>query len=302
MRSAFRFGLLAVALLLPNSAGAQPVASERASLSQTVDGTTITIDYARPRIRGRGEAFGDIVHIGEHRWTPGANWATMITSNTPFTMNGTEVPDGTWSVWIDLEEDSWTLVLDPEDSLFHTFPPEDSDEQIRFAVEPREGPFVESLSFWIPTTRLSGFDLLYNTATTEIPFEIGVEPTFSTSVAEAVGRELEGNYVFAFQPTDESTGDEPWLQPVPFQVSWTQDHVEVVSMWSGTDDPLNAWLLPLGGDWYQIAWAEDGEVWEVFGFWTLEVVRDEQGQVTGFDVREEDDALAATIRLDEARR
>ena len=49
-----------------------------------------------------------------------------------------------------------------------------------------------------------------------------------------------------------------------------------------------------------IAWVVDDEVWEVFAFWTLEVVFDDDGEVLGFDVREEDDTLSAEIRRAEA--
>src|SRR5512138_77827 len=56
--------------------GAQVRASERGSVSQTVDGTVIEVDYGRPRLKGR-IPFGGIVHWGEV-WTPGANSATTL--------------------------------------------------------------------------------------------------------------------------------------------------------------------------------------------------------------------------------
>ena len=69
-------GLLAVgsALAIASHACAQAMASEKGSVIQTVDGTTITIEYYRPVARGR-TPFPDVVHWGR-MWTPGANWAT----------------------------------------------------------------------------------------------------------------------------------------------------------------------------------------------------------------------------------
>ena len=47
-------------------ASAQPYvkASEKATVSQTVDGTVVTVEYSRPSARGR-EIFGALVPVGE---------------------------------------------------------------------------------------------------------------------------------------------------------------------------------------------------------------------------------------------
>ncbi|HEX5817332.1 MAG TPA: DUF2911 domain-containing protein, partial [Gemmatimonadales bacterium] len=73
-------GGLALALLTSIAvrvSHAQVRASERAEVKQTVDGTTITVNYARPRLRGRTDVFGTQVPWGEI-WTPGANEATTL--------------------------------------------------------------------------------------------------------------------------------------------------------------------------------------------------------------------------------
>lgn len=282
-----RFPLLVLASVLsavPGPGLAQVQASERATVSQTIDGTTITIDYSRPRIRGRGKPFGDVAKIGDHRWTPGANWASTITSNKAFKLNGHEVPEGTWSMWIDLEPDAWTMILDPTDSIFHTVPPEDSAEQIRFEVEHREGgPFFESMIFYVPETRLSGFDLRLGWGTTEIPFEVEVEPTFRTIVAEEEGRPLEGRYA-SLSPENE------W-PPSAFNVEWRDDRLHAHFMW---EEPMDGWLLPLGAGFYSLGWVVDGELWEIFPG-AMEVVRDGD-RVVGFDARDDGDKLIERLR------
>ena len=55
---------LLLATTLPSLATAQIRASERALLAQTIDGTTLTLDFARPRVRGRDSIFG-----GQVYWT-----------------------------------------------------------------------------------------------------------------------------------------------------------------------------------------------------------------------------------------
>ena len=55
VRPALLAAVLITALVAP--AAAQIRASERGTVSQTVDGTVITVDYSRPRIRGRDSVF-----------------------------------------------------------------------------------------------------------------------------------------------------------------------------------------------------------------------------------------------------
>ena len=76
----------------PNVLDAQVMPSERGTVSQTVDGTTITIEYSRPVARGR-TPFPDVVRYGRP-WTPGANWATTIEVDKPIHLNGNELPKG----------------------------------------------------------------------------------------------------------------------------------------------------------------------------------------------------------------
>src|SRR5439155_9636490 len=82
------------ALLLGSSrfVRGQVRASERGSVSQIVDGTSIEVNYGRPRLRGR-IAFGGVVHWGE-MWTPGANFATTIRFGKDVKFSGRAVPAG----------------------------------------------------------------------------------------------------------------------------------------------------------------------------------------------------------------
>jgi hypothetical protein len=80
--TAARVFLVAAVGLLPEVAGAQILASEAATVSQTIDGPALTIDYSRPSLRGRDvhvDLFGDQIPWGQ-AWTPGANTATTIES------------------------------------------------------------------------------------------------------------------------------------------------------------------------------------------------------------------------------
>ena len=98
-----------VALCLLGSRGAaqgQLLASEIASVSQTVDGTKVTVTYSRPRARGRTGLFGTQVKWGS-TWTPGANLATRLEVSKDVTIEGQQVPKGAYSVWVVVDRAQW---------------------------------------------------------------------------------------------------------------------------------------------------------------------------------------------------
>ena len=102
---------------------AQVKASEISTMSQVIDGTTITMQYSRPRVRGRDPLFGtEVVHWGEV-WTPGANWATTLETDKAITLDGHAVRKGKYSVWFVVRQSGdWTMVLDPKWKIFHHRP------------------------------------------------------------------------------------------------------------------------------------------------------------------------------------
>jgi hypothetical protein len=90
----FHFLLLGVAsLALAPVLPAQIVASERAMVAQTVDGTRITVNYSRPRARGRTNIYGGMEKWGT-TWTPGADDATTLEVSRPVQLLGLTVPKG----------------------------------------------------------------------------------------------------------------------------------------------------------------------------------------------------------------
>ena len=92
------------------------MASEKGTVSQTIDGTTITIEYSRPVARGR-TPFPDVVHWGR-MWTPGANWATTIDVDRPVLVNGDSLPKGKYSIWMIPAQGSWTVMFSRDEHRF----------------------------------------------------------------------------------------------------------------------------------------------------------------------------------------
>ncbi|HSR40729.1 MAG TPA: DUF2911 domain-containing protein, partial [Longimicrobiales bacterium] len=159
-------------LWLPTSAAGQPRASERATVSQRVNGVTVTVDFARPVARGRDNLFGGVVHWGEV-WTPGANWATTLEVDGPVRLEGHELPAGRYSVWMEVAEDGpWTVRLNRAWRLYHDAPVPVDQELLSFPVDPREGPHMESLAWTFPVVDAGRAELRMHWGTTWVSMDL----------------------------------------------------------------------------------------------------------------------------------
>ncbi len=73
------------------------------------DGKTITVDYSRPRAKGR-KIFGGLVPYGEV-WRAGANEATTFVSTADLMVGGSHVPAGSYTIFTIPNQDKWTLII-----------------------------------------------------------------------------------------------------------------------------------------------------------------------------------------------
>ena len=73
--------------------------------------------YGRPIKRGRdlfggaGANYGKIVNPDAPVWRAGANQSTQLKTEVPLVINGKTVPPGTYTMFIDLKPNNWTLIV-----------------------------------------------------------------------------------------------------------------------------------------------------------------------------------------------
>jgi hypothetical protein len=238
-------------------ADAQIRASERSMIAQTVDGTTITVDYSRPRARGRADLFGGIVHWGEV-WTPGANWATTFEFSNDVTLNEHDVAAGKYSVWLEvMETGPWTMILDPQPRRFHLGRPAPSDDQVRFPVEPMTtDDFVEVLTWEFPAVSATGTTLHLAWGTTAVAFEIGVPASRVYTVTAEDATPYLGSYRLTTKaplPAKEQS----------YVISHDGEHL--VAHWDGPPNPIleETWLVPQADGMLIPAFIQDGELFDL---------------------------------------
>lgn len=282
--------LAVAALACP--AHAQIRASEPASFAQTIDGTKITIQYSRPRARGRDPLFGsaDVVRWNEV-WTPGANYATTLEVNRPIKLEGRAVKPGTYSVWMVVRQSGdWTMVLDPKARVYHMFPPDSSDQQIRFPIHAHEGPFTEILTWSVPEIRADGGTLAMQWGRTRVDMQIDVEPSLRTTMDEADAQPYLGEYVFS---RNQRSGG-----PVTSKFFVVYEQNTLKGYWEPDDGYYHHFaLIRIAPDWFSPGvYDQQGKIYEVYRpDLTVEFKRD-QGRVMSLEIRMDNDAVWGTAK------
>jgi hypothetical protein len=167
----------ALALCLSGTSGVagQIRGSEQAVVGQTVDGTTIMLEYSRPVAKGR-ELFGKLVPWNVV-WTPGANWATTLEVNRDVRLNGVEVPTGKYSVWMIPRQGKWTVTLNRNPKIFHFQKPDSSADQIHIAATPEQGGHTEMLTWSFPVVNGDAAVLRMQWGDVAVPLQVVVQPS-----------------------------------------------------------------------------------------------------------------------------
>ena len=216
---------------------AQIRASERGSVSQTIDGTVITVDYARPQMRGRDSVFGRVVRRGD-TWTPGANWATTLEASRPIQLNGREVPAGKYSVWINTGEGDWKVSLHRNPRLFHTQHPKLDEMFLTFPAIPTIGDsLLEVLTFDFPRVARDGATLRLRWAQVSLPVEIKVQ---SSRAAIAIEKDAYAPYVGSYEMT--MTGEDG--KPVAMKAEVINANGALRAVMEGPWGPMTMEFIP----------------------------------------------------------
>jgi hypothetical protein len=252
--------------------------SERATLTQTIAGTDIVIDYARPSVRGRDSIFGDQVYWGEV-WTPGANQATTLSVSKDVTLDGNAVPAGKYSVWLQvLEGDEWTFMLHEDTTLFHVPHPSLDEGFLTFPVGvTHTADTYETLTFDIQYIRATGGQLVMRWGSTAVSVDLGVDPGFEMTVAAAEAARYVGEWTRTRQrPADSlvakwTTGMSEneladfnrWFAPTVVDVSYDETNAYLYVFDRSTDDADDVpdmMLLPKGRGFFVSGWLMNGEL------------------------------------------
>ncbi len=242
-------------------------------MTQVVNGTTITVDFARPVARGRDNLLGGVVHWGEV-WTPGANWATTLEVDKPIILDGHHVEPGKYSLWLQPREAGpWRLSLNLDWRLYHDAPVRPEGFVLAFDVNPEQGAHMEALNWYVHSIDPRSAVLRMHWGSTFVPVRIETEE-FTWSPLTAAER---ASYLgsFAFDTSDPTTGG-----PLEVTVSVLEENGRIVGRWGRT--PVA--LVPAGPAEFRIGFLRNGALFDVGDEMTLRVLT-EGGVSTGAELR-----------------
>jgi len=281
--------ILLALLAMPVPLTAQIRASELGTVSQVIDGTTITVEYSRPRARGRTQLFGTkFVRWGE-TWTPGANYATTLEVNKPVKIEGHPVAKGKYSVWMVVRQDSnWTLVLEPRSHLFHMEPPDSTATQVRIPVRARAASFTEVLTWSMPEIRMDGGTLAMDWERVHVPMNVAVEPSLITTLSASDAAAYLGQYVFSEK---DSAGKE---KISAFTI--THENNTLKGRWTPDDPYMKKFaLVRIGEDTFAPGvYDENGVLYEILKPDLVVEFKRENGKAKSFTLRDMSDQLWGT--------
>lgn len=151
---------------------AQHQASQHGTVSQTVNETTITLEYDRPVLRGRS-LFGELLDY-DVVWTPGANRATWIDFSGPVTVQGQALAAGRYGIWtIPHEGSEWEIVFVSEWDSHHSYFPMET-EALRVGASAETGAHMEVLAFYFPVVGPYETTLRFHWGDVVLLLQIGV--------------------------------------------------------------------------------------------------------------------------------
>lgn len=160
--------LFAFALLTVTFAKAQdkPIASPRDSVSGKVAGSTITINYGSPSVKGR-KIWGGLEAYGKV-WRAGANEATTFTTTKAIKVEGKALAAGTYGFFlIPTESGTWTVIFNKVAKQWGAFKYDEKQDALRVTVKSKTVAKHERLVY---TVSAKGFSLLWDTV--EVPVSV----------------------------------------------------------------------------------------------------------------------------------
>ena len=158
-RAAAALVVLACACAVADAQGVRtPRPSQKASVTQTVGVTDLTITYSRPGVKGRkiwgdppagaaagtatlddarSRAEGAVIVPYGHVWRTGANEATLFKVTDDVLINGQPLAAGSYSLHTIPGRDEWTIIFNKDDGQWGSFTYDEKKYALRVKAKPQ---------------------------------------------------------------------------------------------------------------------------------------------------------------------
>jgi tetratricopeptide (TPR) repeat protein len=150
-----------------------PRDSQRASVTQRIGITDITVNYHRPLVKGRA-IWGKVVPYGQV-WRAGANENTTITFTDPVTIEGKTLEKGTYGLHMLPNQDEWTVIFSKVNTAWGSFTYKESEDALRVNVKPQTAEMEEALVYEIDQPTENSAVITMRWEKVAVPFKVGVD-------------------------------------------------------------------------------------------------------------------------------
>ena len=198
--------------LLPGSAEAQfkngsqptelniPRVSQRASVTQRIGLTDVTITYHRPGVGGR-EIWGKTVPYGKV-WRSGANENTTITFTDDVTVEGKPLAAGTYGLHTIPDKDQWTIIFSKNSTSWGSFSYDEKEDALRVTVKPHPAEMFDQVTYTFEDVKPDSAMATLRWEKLAVPFQIGVD--VKAVVLRSIKNELRSVGGFTWAGYDEA--------------------------------------------------------------------------------------------------
>jgi hypothetical protein len=128
-------------------------------------GKWIEVTYSRPILRGRTEIFGKgadygkRVNAGGPVWRAGANVTTRLKTEVPLEIAGKKIEPGEYSLFVDLKEGGWTLIVSTQGYQEKYDPKEKARTWGAFNYDPKDDVVRAPMKMVTPAVTIEQFTI-----------------------------------------------------------------------------------------------------------------------------------------------
>jgi len=208
--------------------------NNRATVSESVGITNVTIKYSRPGVKGReGQIWGKLIPTGltdqgfgtskAAPWRAGANENTTIEFNTDVKIEGQDLPAGRYGLFVTYDPNECTVIFSRNSTSWGSFFYDPKEDALQVKVKPVAlDKSVERLQYEFKDQQESSATIVLEWEKLAIPFRI--ETDIVKTQLESFRRELRSDKGFRW---------EAWVQAAQFCIQHKTDLDEALD-WANT--------------------------------------------------------------------
>jgi len=188
--------------------------NKKASVSERIGITDVTIHYDRPGVKGReGKIWGQLIPVGftdqgfgsskAAPWRAGANESTTIEFSTAVKIEGSDLPAGKYAFFIAYDPNECTLIFSKNNTAWGSFFYKESEDALRVKVKPVAlDKNIEWLKYEFSNEKENSATIALQWEKLMIPFKVEVD-YIQTQLA-SFRKELQTEKGFVWQPWNEA--------------------------------------------------------------------------------------------------